>query len=262
VGKKPSRTVTNAPPADFEGKIRLELMRGAAIQRRAMTGGAHDDRRISARFYNRMAGELGGDFYRLQFIEEDRCLAGCFDVAGKNISAALVASELAAFFETVKLFKLRPGAGAVNSALNALVRALCPEEIFVTAALVYADFKNQRVEIHNFGFPPVCVFTGKDSLLTVPASYPPLGIEENPGAKKGFVMPLKKQLRAALFSDGLIDMKNPKGVSYGMDRCLALLTEVRREADFAAAIEAEIRRWCGKTAPGDDITVGEICILS
>jgi sigma-B regulation protein RsbU (phosphoserine phosphatase) len=207
-----------------------------------------------------MANELGGDFYRLQFIKEDLCLAGCFDVAGKNISAALVASELAAFFETVKFFKVKARAGAVNSGLNALVRALCPEEIFVAAALVYADFKNQRLEIHNFGFPPVYVFTGTDSLLAVPASYPPLGIEENPGAKKGFVMPLKKKLRAALFSDGLIDMKNPRGVSYGMDRCLGLLKALHREADFDAAIAAEIRRWCGKVAPRDDITVGEICV--
>ncbi|MDR0388623.1 MAG: serine/threonine-protein phosphatase, partial [Spirochaetaceae bacterium] len=193
--KGPSKTKKQgktALPFESEKRFRLELMRGGAIQRRFMRQNSDTGKRVKARFYNRMAYELGGDFYRFSFIEEDYCLAGCFDVAGKDLSAALVASALAAFFETLQLFKIKRKAEAINRSLNTLVRALCPEDIFVAAALVYADFKKRRAEIYNFGFPPVYVFTGKDRPLEVPAAYPPLGIEEKTGAKKGFVMPLKK----------------------------------------------------------------------
>jgi sigma-B regulation protein RsbU (phosphoserine phosphatase) len=211
-----------------------------------------------------MAWELGGDFYRLQFIRKDYCLAGCFDVAGKDLSAALITSCLAAFFETLRLFKFKGKAEELNSGLNALIRTLCPGEIFVASALIYADFKKHCVEIHNFGFPPLWIFTEKDKEpLPVPASYPPLGIEEEPGAGKAFVMPLKKNLRIALFSDGLADMKNPQGASYGVERCLGLLKKLYGPPDaagFDANTEDEIQLWCGKVPPRDDITVGEIRI--
>ncbi|MDR1429148.1 MAG: serine/threonine-protein phosphatase, partial [Spirochaetaceae bacterium] len=96
--------------------------------------------------------------------------------------------------------------------------------------------------------------------LAVPAAYPPLGIEEKSGAKKGFILPLKQKLRIALFSDGLLDMKNPQGAAYGMDRCLNLLKDLHGSVSLDDAVEAEIRRWCGRVPPADDITVGEIRI--
>ncbi|AEF86793.1 Stage II sporulation protein E [Treponema primitia ZAS-2] len=241
-----------------------DLIRAGEIQQNLLDKSQVADKRLEVLLYNKMAHELGGDFYRVFRGGKDRYLIGCFDVAGKNISGALATMALGACFSALELFKFEGGAEKTTQFINSLVRDVNPPGIFVTAVLFYVDFTTMTVKIHNCGFSPVLIFVPQaDNRITFKAiqpSLPPLGIQEELDVDTGQIVPLGPGLRITAYSDGLTDMTDIHGERYGEDKTFTLLKKfhIVPQNNLRKLIDREIGSWIGEASLADDVTLVDI----
>ncbi len=244
-----------------------DLRRAGEIQRYLLHKAPVTNPAFSLTFFNRMAHEIGGDFYRSAQIGKDQYVVACFDVAGKNISGALATEALGAFFTALRLFSFQGDPRLTTGLINALVREVNPDDVFVTALLLYLDLDTRSIEIHNCGFSPLLAFIPQPehriSCKLARPNLPPLGIDDNLSIESPPVMSIVKGLRLCAYSDGLTDMADPFGERYGDDRTLELLREMHKTApgDLVAALGHETDRWIGESHLADDITVMDIRFL-
>jgi sigma-B regulation protein RsbU (phosphoserine phosphatase) len=238
-----------------------DLIRAGEIQQNLLDKSRIDDKRLQVLLYNKMAHELGGDFYRVFKGGKDRYLIGCFDVAGKNISGSLATMALGACFSALELFKFEGGAEKTTQFINSLVREVNPPGVFVTAVLFYIDFTTMTVKIHNCGFSPVLIFApqrdNKITLKTIQPSLPPLGIQEELDVDAGQIVSIAAGLRLTAYSDGLTDMTNISGERYGEEKTNELLKQFHRipQRLIRQSLEKKIAEWIGEASLADDVTL-------
>jgi len=164
----------------------------------------------------------------------------------------------------MKLFAYDGGAKTTTSLLNAMVRDVNPDEVFVSACLFYIDLENGTVEIHNCGFSPVYTFCSRTegSLECEPTTpnMPPLGILDELDYSDTRIIPIRTGLRMVAYSDGLSDMTDPFGERYGDERTLAFLHACHQcePAALDNRIAREIDRWIGESHLADDITLVDL----
>jgi sigma-B regulation protein RsbU (phosphoserine phosphatase) len=244
-----------------------DLLRAGEIQQNLLDKSLINDQRLQVLLFNKMAHELGGDFYRVFRGGKDRYLVGCFDVAGKNISGSLATMALGACFSALELFKVEGGAEKTTQFINSLVRDVNPPGIFVTAVLFYIDFTTMTVKIHNCGFSPVLIFVPlEDKRITFKAiqpSLPPLGIQEELDVDTGQIVSLTKGLRITAYSDGLTDMTNVHGERYGEDKTFDLLKKFHQvpQNNLRRFLDQEISGWIGEASLADDVTLVDMRFL-
>jgi sigma-B regulation protein RsbU (phosphoserine phosphatase) len=238
-----------------------DLIRAGEIQQNLLEKSRIDDRRLQVLLYNKMAHELGGDFYRVFKSGKDRYLIGCFDVAGKNISGSLATMALGACFSALELFKFEGGAEKTTQFINSLMGEVNPAGLFVAAVLFYIDFTTMTAKIHNCGFSPVLIFVPRRdntvTLKTIQPSLPPLGIQEELDVDAGQIVSIAAGLRLTAYSDGLTDMTNISGERYGEERTNALLKKFHQipQRRIRENLENEIAAWTGEASLADDITL-------
>jgi sigma-B regulation protein RsbU (phosphoserine phosphatase) len=238
-----------------------DLIRAGEIQQNLLDKSRVDDTRLQVFLYNKMAHELGGDFYRVFKSGKDRYLIGCFDVAGKNISGSLATMALGACFSALELFKFEGGAEKTTQFINSLMREVNPAGLFVTAVLFYIDFTTMTAKIHNCGFSPVLIFVprgdNKITMKTIQPSLPPLGIQEDLDVDAGQILSITAGLRLTAYSDGLTDMTNIHGERYGEAKTNELLKKFHQipQGRIRKSLENEIAAWIGEAALADDVTL-------
>ncbi|MDR2029425.1 MAG: serine/threonine-protein phosphatase [Treponema sp.] len=238
-----------------------DLIKAGEIQSNLLRKSHINDSRISLLFYNQMAHEIGGDFYRVFKSGPDRYLVACFDVAGKNISGSMATMALGACFSSMELFKYDASAEQITQFINALVRDVNPPGVFVTALLFYVDFSTRAVKIHNCGFSPVHIFVPQEAkkvaYTVAQPSYPPLGIQEDLELNSDQIVPIVKGLRITAYSDGLTDMADIFGERYGEEKTVKLikLFHTLPQNGIPKDMDKEIRRWIGEASLADDITL-------
>ncbi len=225
------------------------------------------DPRYNIITWNRMANEVGGDFYKDFILEDgDRHFVGCFDVSGKNVAASLTTMAIGSFFTSLKYFGLGEKFGeATTILLDKYVEDLTPSDIFITAALCYIDLKEKTVLIQNCGHTPIYIFIpgegGKIVGKTMNPNLPPLGMgilenEEN----TGYRIPISKGLRIVFYTDGITDMVTPDGVRYEDDRTKDLFASTynKNEHETKEMYTKAIDSWITDAMLPDDITIMDI----
>ncbi len=228
---------------------------------------AKKDPRYSVLTWNRMANEVGGDFYQdFAFPDGNRHIIGCFDVSGKNVAASLSTMAIGSFFTALKHFDLGDRFGEATTLLmDDYIENLTPSDMFITAALCYVDLAEGTVLIQNCGHTPIYLFIpGENKKIagrTMNPNLPPLGMgilqsEESTSYKLNIV----KGLRIALYTDGLTDMVTPDGVRFDDDRTRELIASTygKSENDTRDVFQKEIDGWISEAMLPDDITIIDI----
>jgi serine phosphatase RsbU (regulator of sigma subunit) len=201
---------------------------------------------------------VGGDYYDFLPLEDGRAGIAVGDVSGKGLSAALLMASLQA---TLRSFASRPGGGAreVVAETNRQMCALTETTRFVTLFWAVYDERGRELTYVNAGH-----------------NYPMLFRESSNGgeperlASDGPVVGLfpaaswaERRLRLSpgdllvLFTDGIPEAENARGVEFGEAR-LAALVAAHRHMPAAALCETilrEVASFLGPTSPQDDLTV-------
>ena len=224
--------------------------------------------------WNRMANPIGGDIYTVFKVSEKRYIAGCFDVAGKNVAAALITVAVNSFFEGLKIFhQAASSPQKIIAELDRFIEDTVPLGTFVTAGIFFVDMEAKKLAIFNCGhtaiyfFVPGSLSNGKRTIMVseVEAYLPPLGMGTVAASLEGGdvkipACTIEKGLKAYMYTDGLEDMQTEDGARYGSDRIKSLfksLYSVSRH-EITKKIEAAVDDWTERTMLPDDITVVDV----
>jgi len=200
---------------------------------------------------------VAGDFY--DFIQVDEKHVGLLiaDVSGHGLPAALIASML-----QVALTAQRDHAAHPGEVLNGLNQALCGkfQHNFVTAAYLFADLERKVMRYAGAGHPPMLLWQqAAGSVQEVCENGLVLG-QFPEGTYESVELPAGPGDRCFLYTDGIIEARNPSQEQFGSDRLKQFLkTNAGSTGEqFADKLLETLWRWSelaiGECAT-DDITM-------
>ena len=212
----------------------------------------------------RPATVVGGDFFHIIPLPQDRAGVFICDVMGHGLRAALVTAIIRACLEELRPVMDDPG--GLLRALNLRLRAILTrvEEPFVaTAFYMVADPAMREVRFANAGHPhPVRMRCSEGAVETLG------GKARKPGCALGLfdnaVYPtscsaFERHDRILLFTDGLYEAEAPNGEQFGVT---ALMESFRRHTalnarELFATVLADVSLFSGRQDFDDDV-----CILA
>jgi phosphoserine phosphatase RsbU/P len=212
----------------------------------------------------RPAAAVGGDFFDIFPLSQNRAGVFICDVMGHGLRAALVTAIIRTLLE-----ELRPvmqNAGRFLSALNLRLRAILErldEPFIATAFYLIADTAMKETQFANAGHPAPVRLRRTERIVE---SLVPVGGRPGPGlglfddvnystAHCGF----EKNDCIMLFTDGLYEIDSPEGEQFGLE---AVTSSLRSHADLPAEklFNALLADACdfSKKADFDD----DVCIVA
>ena len=199
--------------------------------------------------------QVGGDYYDLISLGEDRWGIAMADVAGKGIPAALLVAALrASVFSLAKSsLTLRVIVGRTNQLLYETVG----ETRYATLFFGLLDVPLRRLIHINAGHPPPVLVRASGEIELIHAGGLPVGLFPSPRYFEQ-VIQLGDGDLLAFYTDGITEASNREGELFGRERLGELL---RRERDLGTpaaevcdSVLKGVRRFRGG-APDDDQTV-------
>jgi len=217
--------------------------------------------------WNKMANLVGGDFYIAKELSDGKSLIGCFDVSGKNVSAALLTVTIGSLFSMFRFFdSSKMTSVKIVSILDSYLKEIVPVGNFITGVICYVDRKNDLVELFNCGHTNAFVFlrddNGNGKTASLQPSFPPFGMGEiaESLAKTGkgiYKFHIKPGLQVDLYSDGLTDMLNDDGERFGEQRTKEFFLKLfdTDVYEVKKITEKAVTDWIQKSLLADDITM-------
>lgn len=204
--------------------------------------------------YNPMTA-IGGDYYDFHTPDENSLGVVVADVSGHGIPAAIVAAMFKMAFNLQKHVSRRPN--EVLKRINKLLLDSIHKQ-FVTACYLFFDLENKRVLYASAGHPPVAFYRRKTNKVEL---VRPRGrvlgcFAEIPD--EILDLPFAIGDRIILYTDGISEARNSSGEMFGDERLSHYIVEnsETRSADlFADGLLDQVKEFCGKSVPDDDITL-------
>lgn len=242
-------------------RLERELEIAATVQRSLLP--AHlpvfPDFRFAA--YLEPARQVGGDFYDVIELDDERVGLLMADVADKSVQAALFMAVTRTLFKVESQRSLSPAAVAL-AVHQGMLEASSNDDIFVTAFYGVLHRPSRRMEY---------VIAGQERPLLI---RPGQGIQPLAGRGRFLGMLEALQLHEydvvlrpgdlmLLFSDGVPDATDAQEVQYGYER-LRLLLEKQSELTAQTLVDvvaADIGEWNAGTPPYDDLTLLAVEVL-
>jgi len=205
------------------------------------------------------AQEVGGDYYDFFDVDADHLGIVIADVAGKGIPGALVMATVRS--------TLRAEARGDSSPRSVLLRvnrhlvADTSPNIFVTMTYAVLNRRTLRLRFARAGHEPlvICGTEGQEQ----PRLYTPNGIALGLVLDDTFSVTEEKEIElheneaAVLYTDGVVEARNPSDEEYGAERFLDTLRQsVALSAEgIMNAVTEDVRRFTKGYAQHDDLTL-------
>ena len=186
------------------------------------------------------AGMLGGDTYDAFTFAPDVIGLSIADIAGKGLPAALLMSSLQA---AVRAFAL--DASPPQTVCNSVNRLLCGQMIagrFATLVYLRLDAARGEITYANAGHNPPLLARADGRVDALRSSGTVLGVFPDT-EYRAVSLPLQKDDRLLLYTDGITEARNADGEEYGEERLAAALAAHRHKSGAAlhASIMDEVR---------------------
>ncbi|HEX7706023.1 MAG TPA: PP2C family protein-serine/threonine phosphatase [Thermoanaerobaculia bacterium] len=199
------------------------------------------------------ATEVGGDYYDY-FVEKDRVVLVCGDVAGHGMASGLVLAGLRSGFTLLRDSLHDPA--AVLRRLHDLVTQTTRRRMLVTVSVLLIDRVRRIATIASAGHPPVIRRRGDGTTDVINLWAPPLGVRLPVDIPQRH-LDLEPGDLFVLHSDGVYECRNVDGDVYGLDR----LEQVIREQGTGSAervrdaVLSDITAFRGAAEQEDDVTI-------
>lgn len=197
--------------------------------------------------------EVGGDFYDFHLISPSKLYFCIGDVAGKGISAALVAASALTLIRNAVLYSDQPR--EIMSHVNRGLIRSSHDCLFVTLFVGVIDLITGRVTCSNAGHvPPLIITRSSATILSIRPDIPVGTWDDYLYQQDEFILQLGDQLM--LCTDGVTECENGNGM-FGIEQVIKEFT-LNPPPDPNTAVESIIRLvfdYSGKNNPGDDLTL-------
>jgi len=235
--------------------LERELETARDIQERSLPSvlPEYADIQVAARLIP--AKQVGGDYYNIIRIDDDRSLFIIADVAGKGVPAALIVSTLWAYLSSY--FKLNSGSFdlmAMVTGLNKVIIEATTCDRFVTAWFGLFHHATKKLISLNAGHNPPYIFRNGVKKIELEAGGIFLGGFDLPYQTEELEM--KPSDCLVFFTDGVTEAFNTKEEEYDNDRLIGVV-EAHVKKDAATILEAtfeDVKVHVGRAEQSDDIT--------
>lgn len=209
------------------------------------------------------ASTVGGDFFNILKLSDDRVGIFIADVMGHGSRSALVTAIVATLLHDLAPKSADPAdfMASLNRHFHHLIQH-SKQVIFVTAFYLIIDIREKRAVFASAGHPPpILVQRSKNRikpLLHSMQNDTALGLLED-STYTCFSTPVAPGDLFLLFTDGLFEVLNPKGEEFGVSKMMEVIkNNIRYDADeLGQHILETINRYSGFAAQADDI-----CLVS
>lgn len=200
---------------------------------------------------------VGGDFFRIETLGDDRYALLVADVRGHGVAAALYTMCLRSLWNEHRAKLETPGhfMALVNAALRALGRGL---GFFGTAVLAIYDARSGGLELVRAGHPPPLLFSADGAVTAVGGTNPALGLFRD---QVFTATPHQLQPGDALllYTDGateIFDQADHELGRNGLRELIRAQTGARSGAEFHVdKLEEQLLRFTAQIHLPDDLTL-------
>lgn len=202
----------------------------------------------------RPAFSVGGDFYDVFWLTQDRLAVVIGDVSGKGVSAALLMARVSSDLRTAALVELDPARAIAR--VNRAVVDRRQHDIFVTAICLTLDVKTRRVVLVNAGHPPPFVRRADGSVERIErGAGTAIGIFED-AMFDDVEFVLGPGDTMVLCTDGVLEATSTQGEQFGFEGLEKSLEKGgRRVRDMAERLYGDLRSHVGDASQYDDLTI-------
>jgi len=198
--------------------------------------------------------QVGGDFFDFHKFEENKIGIIIADVSGHGVPAALIAAmfKIASSIQYEKSENTNDLLFSINKALIGKMK-----NSFITASYVIIDLQEKILHHARAGHPPLLILDKEtkkvhESLpkgMLIGLSREPIFEIEN--------IDLTGSKRIALYTDGIIEARDPSGKLYSTERFIEqlLMTRHLEPHDAILAIKEDIFEWANSKYLDDDLTL-------
>jgi sigma-B regulation protein RsbU (phosphoserine phosphatase) len=197
--------------------------------------------------------EVGGDFYDIIKLDENRFILVVADVSGKGIPGALVVSNMQA---TLRAFleyssELLP----VVSKLNESIIRQTTSDRYITFFIGLYDHKKSTLTYINAGHNPPILINGSKKMLELKAGGIFIGFM--PWEFEMESVPFNKGDKLIMYTDGLVEAMNGKEEEFEMKRLKKTLRESSKMncRELKEEILIRINKHIGSEPMSDDFTL-------
>ncbi|MEM6262142.1 MAG: GAF domain-containing SpoIIE family protein phosphatase, partial [Bacteroidota bacterium] len=214
---------------------------------------------------NEAADEVGGDYFDILDQGNGRFRVAIGDVSGKGTTAAFYMAEVKGMFHALSLTDLEPDEFICHA--NQALYECFERGFFMTLTYLDIDLEKQEMEMVRAGHCPALYYQADaDRVQSLRKGTLGLGIvPKGKYARKPIPIERLKLVKGdflVLFTDGLIEARNPEGEEFGQHRLEALVNANRQQTSSALAklLIDEAQKFSHQTLD-DDYTLLVIRIL-
>lgn len=211
----------------------------------------HPNWQLAARW--RTARQVGGDFYDVIELPNDRLGLFIADVADKGMPAALFMALTRTLVHAAAKETFSPAAALRR--VNELLLPDTKQGMFVTAVYAVLDLNTGELTYANAGHNPP-LWVRRDSIEKLTRTGVALGASEEARMSERTIQ-LTAGESVLLYTDGLTEAFNLEGDMFGEERLLRALgwRENASAEEMIRAVESALDEFTGNTPLSDDLTI-------
>ncbi len=209
----------------------------------------------------RPARDVGGDFYDIFLLDEDRICVVVGDISGKGIYAAM----FMVMVKTAIRDKLRTGC-SLDDTLNEVNHDICirnPENMFATIFAMILDTKTGVLRYANAGHEPPLLLGSETDYLEMEHGIA-LGVFEDSGIVSE-ELKLNDGDGILIYTDGITEAIDPAKIQYGRDRLRKAVHDIYSADDdscspgrLVTSVVGSVKAFGGEREQFDDITCAAV----
>jgi serine phosphatase RsbU (regulator of sigma subunit) len=203
----------------------------------------------------RTARQVGGDFYDVFALDDDRIGLVVADVSDKGLAAALYMTVVRTLIRATVRNHTDPA--DVLAAVNELLYTESPEAMFITTVYAILDTRAGVLIYANAGHNlPLMARAADHSLEVLPKGGTALGVVHTLDLANHPIEMNDGDL-LMLYTDGVTDLLSPDGDSYGEERLRAVLAEhgAKPVVEMLEALDESLRTFQQDMPAFDDMTL-------
>jgi serine phosphatase RsbU (regulator of sigma subunit) len=237
-----------------------DLERAKAIQQLALEHELPADDRVRFTTHYVPHAIVGGDYYAIESLDDDRYGLMLADVMGHGVAAALYTMHLSSLWDRYQSLIHRPTEFAAKLN-NELAKVVKTDESFATAVCGVLDLQQREFRFTGAGGPKVLLMHADGTNVALETSGLPLAIVEDASYEE-FSTELQEGDSLLLFSDGAEEVHNSAGEMLGLEGLIDMLTkqgypDAPIDMD---ALEEDLLKYSNGIRLEDDLTLMEVRI--
>ncbi|MEX0881907.1 MAG: SpoIIE family protein phosphatase [Cyclobacteriaceae bacterium] len=241
-------------------RYKEELEIAQRVQRSLLPSFLHHNDCFEIEGFSAAADEVGGDYYETFQFDKNNFALIIGDVSGKGTSAAFNMSQMKGVFHSLVQLQVSPKLFLIR-ANNALSRCL-EKNNFITTTYYWLDTSVKKIQFARAGHCPTLYFNknrGKAGFLDIKGMG--LGIVRNESFEQYIEegeMYYQSGDILVMYTDGIVEAKDQKGIEFGFDRLRNLLDEnyLLDAKQIKETIINSVYGFVGKnTLPDDDYSL-------